>query len=149
MAYNALLEGRTSIPNQPYFITTVTNKRRPIFTNWQAGRLLVLEMRNLYLENKVESLAWVIMPDHFHWLFSLKESNELSDIMQLVKGRSSRRINQFLSQNGSLWEKGYYEHAVRKEEDLKSIGRYIVANPLRANLVSNLRDYPLWDAVWI
>ncbi len=149
MAYNALLEGRISIPDQPYFVTTVTAQRLPVFSNWKVGRLLVLEMRNTQLEHKIESLAWVIMPDHLHWLFILKEPNKISDVMQLVKGRSSRHINQFLNRNNPLWQVGYYEHAVRKEEDFRSIGRYIVANPLRAKLVSSLRDYPLWDAVWV
>ncbi len=149
MAYNALLEGRISIPDQPYFVTTVTAQRLPVFSNWKVGRLLVLEMRNTQLEHKIESLAWVIMPDHLHWLFILKEPNKISDFMQLVKGRSSRHINQFPNRNRPLWQVGYYEHAVRKEEDFRSIGRYIVANPLRAKLVSSLRDYPLWDAVWV
>ncbi len=149
MVYDTMLEGRSSLPNQPYFITTVTAQRSPIFTNWQVGRLLVSEMRNLHLENRIESLAWVIMPDHLHWLFILKESDSLSQIMQLIKGRSSRTINQFLDHKGPIWQKGYYERAVRQEEDLRSIGRYIVANPLRANIVTSLKEYPLWDAVWV
>jgi REP element-mobilizing transposase RayT len=149
MGYDTMLEGRTSIPDQPYFITTVTAQRLTLFTNWQVGRLLVLEMRRLHLENKINSLAWVIMPDHLHWLFILKESNQLPEIMQLLKGRSSRTINQFLDRKGPIWQKGYYERAVRQEEDLRSIGRYIVANPLRAKIVNSLGGYSLWDAVWV
>ena len=39
--------------------------------------------------------------------------------------------------------------AVRREEDLKMIARYIVTNPIRAGLVQKVGDYPLWDATWI
>jgi hypothetical protein len=37
---------------------------------------------------------------------------------------------------------------IRREEDLVSIARYIVANPLRAGIVKSVREYPHWDAVW-
>ena len=44
---------------------------------------------------------------------------------------------------------GYYDHAIRKEEDIKGLAHYIIANPLRAGLVTNINDYPHWDAVWM
>ena len=44
--------------------------------------------------------------------------------------------------------KGYYDHALRKEENVQNIARYIVANPLRADLVKNVGDYPYWYAKW-
>jgi putative transposase len=48
-----------------------------------------------------------------------------------------------------LWQKGYHDRAIRREEDLLAVARYIVANPLRAGLVKRVGDYPLWDAVWL
>jgi hypothetical protein len=38
---------------------------------------------------------------------------------------------------------------VRKEDDLRELARYIVLNPVRAELVSKLGDYPHWDAIWL
>jgi hypothetical protein len=38
---------------------------------------------------------------------------------------------------------------VRQDEDLHKMARYIVANPLRANLVERIGNYALWDAVWL
>jgi hypothetical protein len=58
-------------------------------------------------------------------------------------------INRHLNRAGSVWQKTYYDHAVRKDEDIKGISRYIVANPLRAGLVHDIGDYPLWDAIWL
>lgn len=63
--------------------------------------------------------------------------------MRLLKGRSAHAIGK------PIWQANYHDHAVRKEEDLKEIARYIVANPLRAKLVSRIGDYSLWDAVWL
>ncbi len=59
------------------------------------------------------------------------------------------RTNEYLNRQGALWQKSFYNHALRKNEDVRAIARYIVSNPLRAGLVENIGDYPLWDAVWL
>ena len=41
-----------------------------------------------------------------------------------------------------LWQKGYYEHVLREDEDSKEIAHYIIANPVRAGLVQSPDDYP-------
>ncbi|TXL18578.1 hypothetical protein BMR04_00075 [Methylococcaceae bacterium HT3] len=75
--------------------------------------------------------------------------------MRSVKGASAfqiqkiRRDQGVISTNQGLWQDGYHDHAVRKEEDLLQIARYIIANPLRAGLVKKVADYPLWDAIWL
>ena len=56
----------------------------------------------------------------------------------LLKGRVS-----------PVWQRGFYDHAIRREENLRNVARYIVANPLRAGLVQQIGDYPLWDAIWL
>ena len=48
-----------------------------------------------------------------------------------------------------LWQRGYYDRAIRSDEDLPSIARYIVGNPIRAGLVTSVGQYPHWDASWI
>jgi len=88
------------------------------------------------------------MPDHVHWLVEL-QTVPLASLMRRVKGRSARAINRYLGQQGAFWQAGYHDHAVRQEEDLLAMARYVVANPLRAGLVRRMGDYPLWDALWI
>jgi REP element-mobilizing transposase RayT len=69
--------------------------------------------------------------------------------MQATKGRSARLINQHRGFSAAVWQKGYFDRALRWEEDLKVAARYIIANPLRAGLVDQIGDYPLWDAIWL
>jgi len=73
----------------------------------------------------------------------------LSVSVNTIKSYASRTINQIIGRSGPVWQKGYYDHALRDEENLAAVARYIVANPLRAGLARNVADYPLWDAVWI
>ena len=48
-----------------------------------------------------------------------------------------------------LLQRGFHDRAIRKQDDLVAVARYIVANPLRAGIVDSIRNYPLWDAKWL
>src|SRR5690625_3952984 len=142
--YSSLRKGRCSIPNQVYLITTTTLHRKPIFEDWRLGRVLV---RNLYFyQHAAETLCYVVMPDHLHWLIKLKAPFSLAQVVGGIKGRSSSEIGVLLGRTGPIWQDGYHDRALRSEEQLLPVARYIVANPLRAGLVERLGDYPLWDA---
>src|SRR4029077_6914462 len=104
-------------------------------SDFHIGRAVVVEMRRLNDHGVVNSLAWVLMPDHLHWLFQLGERQDLGTAMKTLKARSGWAIGRKRRQPGTLWQRGYHDHAVRGEEDLRAIARYIVANPLRAGLV--------------
>ena len=149
MSYDALRRGRYSLHHQVYCITTVTLDRYPLFTDITAARLLVRELRRLHEEEDVISLAWVVMPDHLHWLLQLNERWPLFNAVKTLKARSALAINRQLCQRGSLWQRAYYDRAARKDEDVRKIARYIVANPLRAGLVRDIGDYPHWDCIWM
>ena len=143
-----LRKGRFSGSGHTYLLTAVVHKRRPIFTDWPIGRLLVAELRATEEDGLAQSQAWVVMPDHLHWLITLR-TGTVSRLMQRIKGRSAISINRALGNHGQLWQKGFHDRAIREEEDFQAIARYVVANPLRANLVDKIGDYPLWDAIWL
>ncbi|MFJ3482492.1 REP-associated tyrosine transposase [Pseudomonas sp. NPDC090202] len=140
--------GRHSQTQQIYLITAVTRSRTPLFQDWQTGRLLVHQFRRAQLDGWADSLAWVVMPDHFHWLLSLGAC-DLSNLILATKSRAAREINAHLGRSGAVWQRGFHDRAIRCDEDLPSVARYIVANPIRAGLVKRVQDYPLWDAVWL
>ncbi len=46
-------------------------------------------------------------------------------------------------------QNGYYDHVLRQEEDPRKVIAYLLANPLRAGLVRDVRQYPFWGSgVW-
>ncbi len=142
-----LRNARVSENGRIYLITCVTHRREQVFSHWNHGRVLVNVM--MKERQRAETLAYVIMPDHLHWLLQLKDDTRLGELMRTVKGVSSWQINKLSNRSGRLWQPGFHEHALRKAEDLVATARYLVANPLRAGLVQNIGDYPLWDAVWL
>ena len=71
---NHLRSGRYSQSGQIYLLTAVTRLREPIFSDWRIGRLMVEQFRQAQTEEQANSLAWVVMPDHFHWLVELQNN---------------------------------------------------------------------------
>ncbi|MCP1511935.1 REP-associated tyrosine transposase [Pseudomonas rhodesiae] len=145
---NRLRHGRYSEHGRSYLVTFVVNHRRPLFTDLYLGRLLVIELRQAHELGLVDSMAWVIMPDHVHWLFELKQRN-LPDVIRRVKSRSTLTINRRRQSKERVWQPGYHDRAVRAQDDVCKMARYIIANPLRAGLVERVGDFSLWDAAWL
>lgn len=141
--------GRHSERNRIYHVTTCTYDRAPIFASLQIGRLVVRAIRCAERLGYARTLSFVVMPDHLHWLLQLDGDKSLSDTVCLVKSRSSRHIHSVVTENRRIWQRGFHDRALRAEEDVAAVARYIAANPRRAGLVASVRDYALWDAIWL
>lgn len=145
-----LRRGRVSEQVRIYRVTTTKDSRQKLFGNVLLGRVVVSAIRHHDREGNTETLAYAVMPDHMHWLFSLNGNRSLDKVMHSMKSYSGKRIRETLGAGQEIvWQPGYHDHALRREEDLIHLARYVVANPVRAGLVVRLADYPLWDAKWI
>ncbi|MBK4991368.1 REP-associated tyrosine transposase [Pseudomonas sp. S36] len=143
-----LRHARCSVPGRLYMLTTVTHRRRPLFVDFEYARLAIHNMRHAQHKKHCHSLAWVVMPDHVHWLLELKDAT-LSMLMQRFKCQTSNALRKAGVKASPIWQAGYYDRALRRDEDVVKLARYIVANPIRAGLVARAGDYPHWDAVWL
>ena len=132
-----------------YLVTTVTHGRRPLFSDPRLARAVIRALRDLSEEGVCTTHAFVVMPDHLHWLFTLT-AGSLAGLVARGKSRSAQAINIQLSKQGApVWQRGFHDHALRRDEDLQAVARYVVANPVRAGLVDSARNYPWWDAEWV
>jgi REP element-mobilizing transposase RayT len=147
----ALRRGRVSQHGYIYHVTTATYGRQPFFSAIAVGRCVVRALRAAESELTARTLAFVVMPDHLHWLFDLQHGS-LPTVVGQMKGRAARYTRSALGiadYAGPIWQHGYIDNALRTEESLVETARYIIGNPLRAGLVTRIGDYPLWDCVWV
>jgi len=138
-----MCKGRCSEAGGVYLVTAVTRGRRAVFQDFGTARAVVEAMKKESELGRAETLAFVLMPDHLHWLLALGEGASLSPVVRAVKAVSAHRVRQ------RIWQDGFHDHALRAEEDVIAVARYVVANPVRAGLVSRVGDYPHWDAAWL
>lgn len=145
----ALRRGRVSVPGQIYNVTVATLGRAPLFMTFPVAATAARCFADRALLQDAEMLAWVLMPDHAHWLVQLGERTDLSALVSRLKSASARHANRRLGRVGALWESAYHDRALRREEDVVAVARYIVANPVRAGLVRSVGEYSFWDARWL
>ena len=135
--------GRFSQPQGVYLVTTATLHRTAVFADFTAARKLVRVLHHPDMEARATTLAHVVMPDHLHWLVQLGDSDSLSQCVQRMKSLSTKAVGL------GLWQKGFHDRALRQEDDLAEVARYVVSNPVRAGLVSKTGAYSHWDAIWV
>ena len=147
--HRALRRGRASVPGQIYHVTTTTRDREPIFDLPEAAFAAAACLHAPGGLGDASLLCWVLMPDHAHWLLRLGERDGLAGVVCRIKSASARSTNAALGRSGAVWARAFHDHALRCDEDLLALARYIVANPVRAGLVRRVGDYPFWNAIWL
>jgi putative transposase len=124
-----------------YFLTfCVMNRRRVFVTPAPVDESLseISLVAGLYL---FDVLAYCFMPDHLHvQVAGTSESSNLITFAHQLKQRTAFRYLQ--RGHERLWQKGYFEHVLRDDETALMVARYILANPVRAGLVKEPREYP-------
>lgn len=85
--------------------------------------------------------AFCLMPDHIHLLISPLETGV--PVTQFMGALSSliTRLSWSHGFTGRLFQRSFYDHVVRKDEDLTKIVEYILNNPVRKGIVTDWRDY--------
>ena len=145
--YQALRKGRCSLAGQVYLVTFATVQRRRIFADpVHAGDCCRAVVDACHWRH-ADLLAWVLMPDHWHGLIRLGEQGDLSRQVARIKACSARALGAEVPR--PVWAPGFHDHALRKQQALVDVARYIVLNPVRAGLVAHCGLYPWWDAEWL
>lgn len=147
--HHALRKGRVSIANGVYLITTTTFERQKLFDDFPVSCAAARCFEDADFLGDAAMLAWVLMPDHAHWLLQLGERDGLGRVVNRLKSASARYVNRARGASGAVWAKAFHDHGLRSDEDLQAVARYVVANPLRAGLATQIGNYPFWNAVWL
>jgi putative transposase len=125
-----------------YFITTNTYAGRELFRSEKAATFLMNTIGYYKYTLSFNLYCFCIMPEHLHMIIQpcLKKYN-ISFIMQSIKGSFAITYNRMIRKNGAVWQKRFYDEAIRTEEDLLIKINYTLQNPVRARMVGEASDY--------
>ena len=141
MARPRRLEGFDYRGAYVYALTFCTHRRHQIFVEPRVIRIVAAEVTRTAGERRFVVLACVFMPDHLHLLVQGQQENaHLLSFAKVSRQRSSRQVR--LAGVGRLWQDGYYERTLRRDEDCLTVARYIANNPVRAGLVAQPHEWP-------
>jgi putative transposase len=149
--HRSLRRGRVSMPGECYHVTWSTKARARTFADAHVANVACAALKRICNERRIEILSWVLMPDHFHAVLRLSDHVALSETVARMKAAMAGAVNVATSaeKGASVWQSGFYDRAIRRDEDLLAVNEYVVANPIRAGLVNDLGDYSWWDAYWL
>ena len=134
-----------------FFLTCSTYRRHPWFERivgtWVYPRPAADELPPYRMadERGTEIFAWCFMPDHCHLLV---QDEDMLEFVRLFKGRLTP-IARKIEHGRQLWQKSFYDHALRKSESVFTVAGYIWENPFRAGLIDSPEKYNLSGSlVW-
>jgi putative transposase len=145
-----------------YFVTLVTLQRAELFGSIREGEMDLSTAGEAVMEvwrclpgryPQVETGAAVVMPNHFHGIvvigsvvgaiheLPLQQTQQMERrrmtlplVVGYLKMNSAKRVNEMMGTQGTpVWQRNYYEHIIRNEEEQQRISQYIELNPMRWN----------------
>ena len=142
-----LRDGRFSEPGRTYFLTKCVEGRRPLLTNPEPAEIIISSLVYFQHRRSIDLLAFVIMSNHYHALFTLREGNDLSSLMRRMGSFTANSIREITGERWNIWQDdGFYDHACRDESEILSCAEYIEHNPVRHCLVEFAGEWPFSSA---
>ena len=126
-----------------YFVTTCVFHRRSILASEKAAKILTEEWRSAHDRHGWAIGRYVIMPDHVHFFCSAElDAKSLPVFMQAWKQWTSKRMARELNFAGTIWQEEFFDHVLRSTESYSQKWDYVRENPVRAGLVTKMKDWP-------
>jgi len=136
---------RIVVPNQPVHIMHRGNNRQDIFESEEDMGRITEDIAHALSKSDCHLHAYVIMTNHLHLLITPADKIQLSKFMQTMANRYVRYFNATRNRTGTIWEGRFKSCLVDSESYLFTLYRYIEMNPVKANMVKNITDYP-WSS---
>ena len=131
-----------------YFITVCTANREKIFWSDRRGELCspanvplsnigitvdkeIQKLNSVYAAVRVDK--YCIMPDHIHMILVIDTDENgrtqfaptISRVIKQFKGSITKQVGR------PIWQKSFYDHGIRNQQDYNEIRQYIENNPLK------------------
>jgi putative transposase len=145
---------RVKQPGGTYFFTIITYQRQKLFLKTETRSLLLESIQHVNKNHPFDIVAYCVLPDHVHFLWRMPEDDwNYSMRIGLIKRYFSKK---YISQYGekfpktesqksrrevTVWQRRFWEHFIRDEEDLGRHIDYIHYNPVNHGWVNRVCDW--------
>jgi putative transposase len=141
---------RANIKGGSFFFTVALADRSSSLLIDQIDRLRKV-YRSVQERRPFETIAICVLPDHIHAIWTLPEDDpDFSTRWSLIKSGFSRGVetrersqSKAAKREKGIWQRRYWEHAIRDDADLVRHIDYIHFNPVKHGHVSRVVDWPI------
>lgn len=131
---------RIEYPGALYHITSRGDGQENIFLSDDDRALFIILLSELCARCNWICYAFCLMSNHYHLLIETPQGN-LSKGMQLLNGIYTQKFNKSHNRVGHVFQGRYKGILVEKDCYLLELSRYIILNPVRANMVETAADW--------
>jgi putative transposase len=128
-----------------FFVTKSLRPKKPLL-HAEFRQLIVGAFAYCLAGERIHLRAFVVMPDHWHALFALREPWTLPRFMHSLMSHVAAKTFTGLCSGGSAWQDTYYETRVRTARQFRYVAHYIEQNPVKAGLVEDPAAWPASSA---
>ena len=121
-------------------VTAAPLHRRPVFAEPALARSTVTVLRERANITGVPVYAYCVMPDHVHLVLGPSASCDIITFVGQFKNLAQRAAWD-LGVKGRIWQTGFFDHFLRREEDLEDVVGYVLGNAVRAGLAETPAGY--------
>jgi putative transposase len=139
---------RVLVPGGTYFFTVVTWHRRPLLASGERIGLLREAFGHIKATRPFAVEGIVILPDHLHCILRLPPGDsDYSGRWREIKKRFSRAVDDRTNRRNErpVWQRRFYEHLIRDEEDWRRHMDYLHYNPVKHGLAGSVAEWP-WSS---
>jgi REP element-mobilizing transposase RayT len=129
-----------------HHVRVSTFRDKPLFRDMASVRALMACVRALDARGDTESLAFVVMPDHLHWVVRLRHGQSLHRVVRSMTRDSARAVCSGRRRRPTeVWEPVYVGQALSEPATIGGTARYIAANAHRCCPQRAPHGYPVWN----
>ena len=142
-------------PGGTFFFAVVTEDRAPILCAPAARRILHAAIAECRASHPFDLTAIVLLPDHLHAIWTLpQDDTDFSSRWAAIKARLThnwlrsghrerpRSRSRFKHRNRGVWQRRFWEHAIRDESDFEKHLHYVHYNPIKHALARCAHAWP-------
>ncbi|NBC12685.1 MAG: transposase [Gammaproteobacteria bacterium] len=136
---------RCYVPGGCYFFTVVTHRRHTLFGSPEHVEGLRQAVRAVQRARPFTIQAMVVLPDHLHAVWQLPEDDaDFSRRWRDIKRGFSSRLDAPVNHRGekAIWQRRFWEHLIRDEDDWRRHVDYVHYNPVKHGLVERPAQWP-------
>ncbi|HEU5259386.1 MAG TPA: transposase [Vicinamibacterales bacterium] len=128
-----------------YFLTFCTFERNRLFLTAESVAVVHAPVLRVCTAQAFHIDAYCYMPDHLHLVITaMRSDSNLKEFITRAKQTAGFHFKKTTQQ--TLWQRYGYERVLRNEEEKIAFIRYVIENPVRAELVESPLDYPFWGS---
>jgi putative transposase len=145
---------RARMPGATYFFTLVTHQRQRFLCDAPVRAALREAIGRVRASHPFAIDGWVLLPDHFHCIWTLPPGDaafgarwgmikrHVSTSCPFLQTDRRLSVSRKKRHESSLWQRRFWEHLIRDDDDYARHMDYLHYNPVKHGLTRSVRDWP-------